>query len=234
MVATQLSFGAHSQSFSGVEDAEGLTPRQRVVQILLRTNEDIGSVQTRGRALITEDLKNTVAERPEDEVLLEVAGEIKLDAPSLAEPIAKEESVEAASTEMADTAPGPLEGRYGFFQTAADYLKARNMKGGQEGEPLADHLTLTYRVTRKDTKTDIALDPETVIFTLGADFAQIKRGDKPTRLYDFKLRRMLTLGDQAFSNVSLFGARYNDINTVQRMTQNGKKRDVDVRTKTLI
>jgi len=123
---------------------------------------------------------------------------------------------------------GPVEGRSGFFHTAADYLKSR---GGIE--ETSSQITLTYQVTRQDKKTEIALDPETVIIIIGPDFAMIKRGDKATRLYDFKLRRMITLGTDSFTNTSLFGARYNDINTVQRMTQNGQKRAIDVKSTTL-
>lgn len=121
----------------------------------------------------------------------------------------------------------PVAGRYGFFQTAADYLAAR-------GDAPSAQLKLTYRVTLMDVKTGIPLKPEFAVITLGDDYVMLKRLSADAQIFDFKTRRLLTVSDdaQSFTNVSLFGARYSTIDTVRRMTANGDKRAIDAPSKT--
>lgn len=116
----------------------------------------------------------------------------------------------------------PAEGRYGFFQTAPDYLAARGTAAGSQ-------LKLRYKVVKSDGVTGISSPPEMVNILLGTDYAATSRGDGPMKIFDFKTRRLLTLTADApehFTNVSLYAARYKNIDTVRRMTNGGKLRDL--------
>ena len=183
-----------------------LTPRDRVIMGLIE------NVESRTPDETIEDPDEIV----EPETLDEPLSETSVEAPR--PPISID--IPLPSTGITFE---PAAGRYGFFQTASDYLAAR-------GEAAGPQLKLRYRVVKSDGVTGISSAPERVNVLLGADYAAIIRDDSPMKIFDFKTRRLLSLTADApehFTNVSLYAARYKNINTVRRMTNGGKRRILD-------
>lgn len=124
----------------------------------------------------------------------------------------------------------------GFFATAQDYL---DMRGGTQDE----QMILTYTVqTRKPMDTALS-DPEKTTLIVGPDYVASRSGGV-TRIYDFKLNRLLTIKPTPesqelndviglnpgaskppkaliFENVSLYASAVRNISTIGRLTQNG-------------
>lgn len=107
-----------------------------------------------------------------------------------------------------------------FFIKAEDYLSARKMSD-------AAALVLDYDVIVTDESSRKTLKDETNQLTIGADFAASLRADDSGRIFDFGLKRLITLlpenGDKpaSFTHLSLYAPVYRAIRTVNAATKNG-------------
>lgn len=111
-----------------------------------------------------------------------------------------------------------------FYLKADDYLKAR-------GNSSSDQIILDYEVTPINVSLGLSANPKSVRLVIGPDFAAITRENK-TRIFDFKLRRLLTLrevdGEPVFDNTSLFPVALKNIETVRSATQNGALTEIPI------
>lgn len=138
---------------------------------------------------------------------------------SLPEPAKPEPGPEKAAAEKPDPSlPLP------FYTTAKDYIRAR-------GSEKQTQLTLTYTVRLANAVNGLKMDPKTVTLLLGPDYAAVTREDT-TRLYDFKMQRLLTLRgtgkNRVFDNISLFPGALKAINTVNGATLKGKRSSIPI------
>ena len=193
---------------------DGLTPRDRVVlSLIVSTDGSFTSpsrVADKGEADIAPSLVSDVV-ADESSAISTSINDIALPVVSLPEP------VESLTFE-------PKSGQYGFFQTASDYLTAR-------GGGTSPQLKLRYKVVKADGTTAIESPAEMVSVLIGPDYAATVRGDGPLQIIDFKTHRLLTLHADApehFTNVSLYAARYKNIDTVRRMTRGGTLRHLEI------
>ena len=110
---------------------------------------------------------------------------------------------------------------FGFFTTASDYLSQR----GQNPQP---RLTLRYDISRKNAKT-AAMGPSSIVdIIIGTDYAAISKSPEELVIYDFKEKRLLNVNkfSNSFTNASLYAAAYRAADTVGKMTNGGKLRQL--------
>ena len=110
---------------------------------------------------------------------------------------------------------------FAFFTSAQDYLD-------QRGEDVGPRLTLRYDVSRKNAKTAVIGPSSIVDIIIGTDYAAISKSPDEIVIYDFKEKRLLNISksDNSFTNTSLYAAAYRALDTVGKMTQGGKKREL--------
>lgn len=244
MKLTSLSLLAASMCFgvmSFAQDVPSNTEMSLNAEMPLHTDADTPSSMTPREKIVAALSKDRGATPP--------APTIEVETESV--PVV-EESIE----ERVETSPSGI----AFYATAQEYLKTR---GGGE----APQLTLIYEINtyghgdqnQTTAKNQIAAQTNNVNIVLGADYAAliyedrgregahdsiIKKAATPkitytTKIYDFKLNRLLTIrpqmsvdgratGREQFDNVSLFPGVYRNIKTVRRMTRNGSVREIQL------
>lgn len=117
-----------------------------------------------------------------------------------------------------------------FFVTAEEYV---TLRGGEK----SGQLILEYDVTRY-TQNNLLPRVEKVKLVLGVDYAAVSRGGV-TKIYDFKLNRVLKItpqigsdgaktGKMIFANGSLYTRVFQNMKTVGKVTQNGTIRDISL------
>lgn len=111
-----------------------------------------------------------------------------------------------------------------FFVNARQYLEAR-------GDGALDQIILEYEVTPINKVLGLSANSKKVRLVVGPDFVAVTRESK-TRIFDFKMRRLLTIrpgeASLVFDNMSLYPIALNTIETVKSVTKNGSISEIQV------
>lgn len=111
-----------------------------------------------------------------------------------------------------------------FYLSATDYLDRR-------GRDIQEQVRLDYKLTPINPTTGLSAKTKSLSLLIGSDFVAVTRDDK-TRIFDFKLNRLLSVrpheDEVVFDNISLFPVALKNIQTVRSATQNGRRTQIKI------
>jgi len=145
--------------------------------------------------------------------------------------VEREQPIKKIKTPKTNTPTKPAEISTPFYVSASNYLDMR-------GDDAGPQLVLEYRVDVETFGEKAPLRTRHVKLMIGHDYGATQSG-QTTKIYDFKLDRLLTLtpyylpdgkksDSSQFDNVSLYAKAYRDISAVRGATGGGTKKKVQI------